>query len=608
MTRLFPIVRFADDETAVSYVSRLARLHRSDAATFCAELGMRLSGVETGKRADIELLADLTGTAFERITHSSPVHLDDGNYRLGASIFPKTALRRGRIFVCPRCLASDLASSADPVEGVAAYGRAIWCIAAIRTCHIHDVRLMEVPAAARLRNDFAAAIASQRPQIMAAAQSAECVEASSLERYAARRLSNPSAVDEMQEFDLYSLIKFCELAGALSIKGSDVAMRSMTEDDWRAAGHAGFSILRQGLVGLTAFLRDMWDRHRDVKVRNQRAHAVLGVLQEWLRKESEGRVRLRALLYDAVVRVLPVGPGDVVFGRPVISRRLHSIYTAHKQYEVHPTRLRKLLARVKIISADHASRSDHACVFEAAPAVPFLAKIATAMSLAEAGAYIGASPAQMKTLFDAGLIKPFIPGGEDGLGTHAFAKADLDEFLRALSAGAVTRSSAAYPIYTISDAARRANRRIDEVVSAMLDDRLRWRGRIGSSRSFGSILLDIEDVRRVLADPPVDGVPLGRLHERLSTTRAAVAFLVSSGRLGARKTTNPVNRHPLAVVAKSEVATFADKYISVRELARARGMSVGAFNAQTSAAGMAPEIYDHMSRAAFFRRCDFDWA
>lgn len=605
MTRLFPVLSHAEDETAMSYVSRLAALHGKQVQTFCAELGLRLSGIATGKKADMEVLSDLTNTPTEQITRSSPVFLDDENYRLGASRFPKSAMRRGRVFVCPRCIAADFSSDVNAGAGTSAYERAIWRLAAIRTCHVHDVRLIELTPNPGACDDFAGLIASNLPSIMAAAQSAERVQASALEHYVARRLSNPEAVNDMLEFDLYSLIKFCELVGALSLKGSDVAARAMTEDDWRAAGDAGFAVLRQGLSGLTTFVRAMWENYRDVKVHNQRAQAVLGILHEWLRRETDGRAPLRALIYEAVLHVLPVGPRDVVFGRAVSTRRLHSIYTAHKQYGIHPKRLRKLLARLKIIPADHASRSDHTCVFDAGSAEPTLEKIATSMSLAEAGAYFGAGRAQMKVLFDRGLIKPFIPGGEDGLGTHAFAKADLDNFLLKLSTGAVARSRAAEPICTIPDAARRANRRIDEVVAAMLDGRLQWRGRLGSSRSFGSILVHVEEVRRVLSDPPPDGVPVGRLHERLSTTQAAVAFLVSSRRFRAREAMNPVNRCPLAVVAESEIAGFMSAYISVRELARTRGTSVRTLNAQLRAASVTPEIGDRKSGAAFFRRCDF---
>lgn len=603
MSFLYPTLSLAEDETPEGFVSRLARFHGRPGRLFCTDLGLTISAISTGRPQALDELERLASLAPGSLRSNAFLNLPGKTCLFRGETLTAGMLRRERVFVCPRCIADDISRAPGTAPILAAHDRAIWKFASVRTCPVHRVELVECGRAQnKTRGDFVSAIEPALPEMEKMSAAATPRPPSSLEVYVVQRLKEGKGENWIDGFDLHTLTKFCELAGAIATKGHAVAARSLTPQDWQIAGGVGFDAMAQGPSGIEDFVSRMWRSYPQVKVPNQRAQAVLGILHEWLRSGSEGQRPIRELIYNHVVSTTPVGPGDEVLGHPVVKRRLHSIYTAHKEFGVHPKRLRKLLALAGVISEDHVSKSDHACHFDAETNRAFLVRIASSMSLQDAEDYLGAGRVHTKILFDNGFIKPFVSAKADGVGDHAFAKEDLDAFLERLGSGAVEVDAFEEPIYSIADASRRANRSSAEVVAAVLDGRLKWRGRSRNAKGFASILVNLDEVRRVLADPIPDAIVPSSLHERLSTSARGVVDLIREGIFRPIVVRNPKNRCPMNAIPRTQVDVFSRKYVSLYELARELDQHPRLLKYELRDQGLMPAFSNERIRATFYRR------
>ncbi|MBU6526819.1 hypothetical protein JMJ47_001466 [Methylocystis sp. MJC1] len=194
-------------------------------------------------------------------------------------------------------------------------------------------------------------------------------------------------------------------------------------------------------------------------------------------------------------------------GVPVERRRLHSIHSAAIEYRVHPKRLRTLLFAAGLFSDTERDKFNSRLLFNADKHRKLLERIATSMPLTEVEDYLGAGRVNARVLYEHGFIEPLVSAKALGVGDHAFAGDDLDDFLRRLQEGAEEVDAIAPPIFKIVDAARRANRSTAEVVSAILDNRLSWKGRLRTERGFAAIVVDLREVNEVLKDAKFDALP-----------------------------------------------------------------------------------------------------
>lgn len=601
MANLFPTLPLAAGETPASYVSRVARLHGREARIFCTDFGVTIQAVIDGQADTLSKIEELTGLPAGALSETA-IHRTSDGYRFKQEPLNKSALRRERAFVCAACLAEDVAASSGPPI-VSAYVRTIWTLAWIRTCPVHNIALLEAGAAVgRRRGDYASAIEPLLANITEAAASALPRPASSLELYIIDRLINGARADYADRFNLPALAKFSELLGALLIHGSDFAANSLSSDDWQIAGGVGFDIVSQGESAIKDAISQAWKNYPNKKVPNQGAQAILGPLEAWLRAKTPEQEPFIDIIFRHIAETLPVGPGDTVLGRPVLVRRFHSIYTAFKEYGIHPKTARKYLAVVGALPNDHETKTDHACLFDAAAYADLLARIATSKSLKDVEAYLGAGRVYAKLLHDHGFIKPFISTDEKGVGEHVFAKDDLDDFLVRLLNGSIPVEEFKPPIYPIAEASRRANRSAAEVVAAILENRLTWRGHTATAKGFSSVLVNLDEVKRVLADPEPDAIPKSTAHLHLGTSNPVILQLINEGVFTLETIRNPKNRCPMMAIPKIQIQQFKEKYISLHELAKQKGAHPFRLSLDLKALGVMPAFDRTRISATFYLR------
>ena len=131
------------------------------------------------------------------------------------------------------------------------------------------------------------------------------------------------------------------------------------------------------------------------------AVAIFGRIYQVLEygREDPSYDGVRDLVGHFIRTRFPVGPGDVVFGKPVMERRLHSIRTLSTETRLHPKRLRKLLEAAGALPEGSDDLSGGNCLFDAQRgSIVALEAVAATLSVRKAGEYLNAPRVQRDRL------------------------------------------------------------------------------------------------------------------------------------------------------------------------------------------------------------------
>lgn len=603
--RIYPTVPLREDETPASLVSRLALRHnRPTVRTFSLDMGMPFQAIVGGKPEAVEHLAKLAGCSVESLSNAA-ITRSGATFKLRGQEVGRTTLRRAKVLVCPRCIDQDLATDNSPWM---VSGRFDWLLPQIRACRNHGVALVEVAKVntPTLLHDFARCVAPSLVEIPRLAADAVVVNASPLESYLLDRLDGCHNQAWLDALPWYAAAKTCEMIGAVELFGRKAPIRTMVDDRWREAGAAGYEIACGGEVGIRAWLERMWSSCRGSRTDGTGPQAWFGRLHTWLTDVREQTYDpLRTIILRLVGDIAPVGPKNTLYGRRIVEqRRLHSIHTAALENGLHPKRLRRILAAAGTIPPDHRELTNDRVIFAAPEAEAILAKAKHAISLRDAEIYLAAGRVHTKLLTKAGFIAPFAWSGQEALKDHAYDTRDLDAFLTKLSARAETVRVHAEPIHRIWEAAKRANCGAGEIVQAILDGRLEWVGQIAGERGYGSILVDVVQVRELVRGDYGDDVTLAAVQSSLKTSFAVVAALIRSGILPSGRAISPINRCPYTAVKAADLRAFQETFGSLHEIARERGVHFAPLKRALSERGIEPAFGKPAVPATFYRRAD----
>ena len=451
----------------------------------------------------------------------------------------------------------------------------MWRVVAVQTCPVHGLALVEIARAdAASMYDFSFLVRPRLGELDQLAASAVRRPASGLERYIADRLDGvPGRPEWLDGLDLFVAVKTAEMFGVAALFPRKHNLKTLTADDWRRAGAAGFEIIRSGERGIRDFLVQMHDSYRESHVPNEGPHARFGKLHEWMAAigDQPPYVAVRDLLHRCIVEMMPLGPDDVLFGQPVRERVLHSIRTASLQTGMHPMPLRRALVASGIIAADQKRLKDHRVLFDAKLAQPILEKLTGAMSLKEAENYLNSGRVHTKLLLDHGFIKPLLGDAAKKLKATLFVPADLDRFMARLLAEATSVAKASEGMATIPTTAKRANCSAMEIVRLILDRKLKKIACRAGTRGYASLLVDVEEVRERVRKPRPPGMTAREVMTELGTFHAVVRALLDHGNLPSRRAIHPVTRRPVTLVARNDLDAFRRKYVSLAELATIGG-------------------------------------
>lgn len=610
---LSPVLPLGRDETPTSYVSRHASFHRAPSMReFCRELGMDIQAVAHGDAETLERLARLTGASLEKLEANCFRAISDGSNRLERSYRGErlriTCLHRNAIRVCPHCLANDHRASPELGEH-AAYGRSTWNLSAIRTCPMHRTELARIDHKSLkadnryVRHDFHYLVTNRHGGDPSAVAPGGSGEPSGLERYLLTRLENGASGELwLDTLPYYAAVKACRIFGCVAHFGPAQILRQLSEDDWHTAGGAGYDVLREGPAGIHRFLEKLQASHGHSRSSNR--YSAYGSVYRWLVFEVKDPTYacIREIFRDHFTQTLGFGLGRGVFGEPVSERSVLSIRAASLAYDLEPRRLRRILAFRGLIASDHEGRPDDRVTFDALAAKTLLRDIQTGLSLGAAADHIGAGRRDLTVLERAGHLVAICRGGQRDapLGMYVFRKADVDAFLERLYAPAANPRPASARVVSLHEAQLRLRCGKPAIVGLILSGRIGWVGSATDRRTYASLLVDFDEVERLLRGRFDDVTPVGHAAQELGVTIEHVRRLAALGYLRLETRRHPVNGRRTATIGNDTLEAFDETYVSLRNLCRLSNTPAPAIEKRLRAAGCEPALLISEGTAAIY--------
>ncbi|WP_279483307.1 TniQ family protein [Aureimonas sp. SK2] len=590
-----------EDETLTSAVSRTsARLGRT-ARDFCADYGGVFQGIVEGRPDELRLFERTIGRPFPGVI----VEGGGRTFAMANQQFPRHLLSRGRLRVCPCCIEDDMKSGSGPMEA-RPYGRAIWLIDAIRTCHVHGMALVVIdkdPAPSRL-HDFAQLVAPFAEGLSHGTFATKGRQPSPLESHLINLFQGRTGgTGWLATYPPYAVVSQCEIFGAVVAHGSSATPASLTGDELYAAGQLGFEILDAGPSSIEAALKSLVAAH-GAKKGELGGRLVFGRLYEWLAHETDDAVYepLRVIMRNVAVNALPLGPGETFLGKAVEERKVHSIHTLHRSTGEHPKRLRKLLVAAEVVGPETSGLSDDRVVFPAAVADSLSGKVLGAMTLAGAARYLGVPRPNDRALLTSGVIDPLVSTSHRGPLKNVYSVADLDRLVERLHADASPIDASETHLVPILSAAKKANCSVMEVVQLLLDRRLRAVRIKPNLKPFPSIAVDPKEVGTLVRGPEHGGMSLREVMRRMGTNDSVVKALVDAGHLPSKRAINPTNRCPQTVVLEPDLFEFSARYVSLMNLAKELGVHFRRLSAEITRGGAVPAFDPETVGATFYER------
>lgn len=283
-----------------------------------------------------------------------------------------------------------------------------------------------------------------------------------------------------------------------------------------------------------------------------------------------------------------------------------TIYTASRHFGIHPKRLRRILASRNLLDADHHSRSDNQVAFEAPDIESYLQSLSECMSQVKARAYLNMPRPHDQLLLDAGILTPFIVGGIDSLKDHGFRKSDLDAFLERMRFHA--KPLDAVDLTSIPGASKRADCSAVEVVTLLLDGRLKRVALDPCHTGYLSILVDPEEIRPLVRLADHGCLTLREVEKRARWDTSVVKGLVDHGLLKSESAINPVKRQRQTVVRPEELTRFNEAFVSLQGLAAEAGIHFLKLKQLLEAAAVSPALGFEAVPATFYHRAQAEAA
>lgn len=591
-------------ETPTSLASRVAARNFVSARDLARDFGISFQKIVDGDELEIRRLADLSNAEIQDLLPNA-IRKIGTMYELRGQSITKPAIRRAKVHICPLCIQEDIARSLLSPQ-LAAYGRPEWALAAIRTCVKHEVALVEVKRdlPPGQLHDFARNVEDAIPRIDQLAEKAVRRPASGLEIYLLGRLDGEKNHPWLDRMPFYASARTIEIVGAVASFGKRVNMDKLLDDDWYEAGDVGFEILKTGAGGLTDFMSVLKEEHIP-KTNRGSADGPQAVYGKIFMSYAQGLPdpaydSVRKAMTEHILANFALGPGDVLFGKPVDTRRFHSIRTASVAYDMHPKRLRKLIEAEGLIS--DRSLKDRDILFDAAVADRLFKREADSFTLTDVEKYINAPRPMAQVLHQAGLIRRHAVG--IGRMNEVFLKPELDQFVGRLYRKALVVANPTSDMCDVASAAKRTNASTAEVVRLILEDRLAWVGRLVDAKGVLGLLVDVEEIRPLVRLPELAGIVPADAVKTLRVNSKVMKALVVKGLLQTIEQRHPVKRNLTTVIPHEEIARFKQTYVSLFTLARGRGKHMPILLRELRELGIRPAPEVEGVGATFFKRCE----
>lgn len=605
--RLHARVPIWDDEPAWALLSRLAR--RNGIPTISRmeiDYGIRVG--DTAKGWATEKVAVLAGADPAKLAASTfrkfcdfmelndeVIHADDWS--------PSATVK-----VCPSCLKADLGRADSRVEFLP-HVRTWWNLRFMHVCPSHHNKLVVRKAASTSEADIRRRrVTDVRFSVdpdadMLQHPTGDIVEDVRVYAYLLGRLRfMPRVPNELlDQVPLLNVVRVLERLGGAWLKRSSTESAKAKDPHERLT--TGFTAFAEGKSSLHAFL-DGFVETANVRNGSWSAGGVYGSFYQWLeyRALDKGYDSIRELVGEHIVRSVPLGPNETIFGRKVQRRRLFTLFHAAKELGTSPEAATRLFRALGHLDGIDENKPYWQIVLTENLVREVVHALSDRMNYKAATRYLGLSNGAMEGLYGHGLVRPFIVANEGG--EHVFRKRDLDEFCESILGDAPFVDHVPEGLYDIVTAGRVSQTSTSEVVDLLMKDQLtcqaRQIGRIGLMQA----LVDPMIIRTIhyLHFAPDHHVTLGQASKQLRVKPEVLAKMIERGIILCSQGQPLYRNIPQSYVCTRSLDEFIGKFVGAAAVAKALGTQVNAAIAACVRKGISPSFSTNDIGSVFFER------
>ncbi|MGO9772689.1 MAG: TniQ family protein [Roseiarcus sp.] len=565
-------------EPAVGFGARLAALNRKPLRAFLSEFRINPREIDKGDEDAIRALAFVGRADPDALVRFSPIPGAYGEFaRVAGETLDRLQLRRTYFRFCPHCVAEDLGRFDGP-RHTRPWLRLPWVIGHFRTCNIHHVALA---AAQPIRHrfepfDFAETIASFVLSGLADAvgRATETAPSSFQDWLVARFEGRRYPSNWLDAANLHAAANFAEALGLSMLHPPKVRTSELADLDWAEAADAGYRVaaagpkaIRDALAGLNraqAHTRGFWG------LRDTYGYAY-GLLQKTLKDPAYEP--FREIVREFALETMPIEPGTDVLGVKVEARRVHTVRSAAMASGAHARTIRRYFERQGFVGERAASGvADHRATVPAEEIERIARELKGALSTPQVSHEFGVPRIHLTRLIGLGYLRPITDSAERRYGKHRFTHESVEQMLDRLFDGAVDVARPTGRQAPLGDARHIANCTLDEVYESAFGGKLAWKGLLGGRREYGALLVDADELTRIVRDKPKRNALSREEFKQMvpGLGMKTVQFLVDRKLVIETEEYSPDARRMIPVITVASAEAFKARYVALGELAAGR--------------------------------------
>jgi len=606
---------YREGELPAGYAVRIADTYGLDLREFCSDHGIRRLGLINGETNALVRLAALGGCDPADLLRSAFINIDIYSFKFRGHDVRRDDLTKCRLDICAQCALDDIA---DPSAGTG-HIRAEWCLDVVDTCPKHGCALSGLPLAkgANCSIDTSLSLAASTDRLDELARTAETRSPTRLQNYVLTKLDGvETQIPFLDAMTLAAAVRSCEVLGTAACYGRTADWEDLGAPALRAARIRGFEIACRGEQGVRDLLKSMMSAYarRPGVSEGRTARMAFFALYDFLRvnpKRIHWRIAafadLRNIVGDFIRENFPLKPGELVFGEPIVERKLHSVSSLAAEIRSGRPRVRKLLLMKGVIRKEQSDLADYNIIFDAKVGMEAVGDIIEAMSGPQTAALLGSDKHQINMLTEAGLIRT-ISSGTPGL-RPTYARTAINAFVARLLRDAEKVDSPMPHQLTLAKTSRKAVCTQTDIVRLIVDDRLKWVGNLGGKGDYQSILVDVNEVNALIHTLDPESISMTDVFRRLEIKSQYAWALARNGHIK----TYTCRRAGLTVtrVSSAEFDAFNSRYVTLGEISRSRNMHHSTAIRLLKKAGIKPALDKRKVLIAYFDRIQIDsepWA
>jgi hypothetical protein len=600
-------------EPAIGYASRLAALNGEDLVSLMLGCGISYQKVHMGEDAavrDVASLGGLDAVAAETLRRYSPWRQGPAS-GVGTQRLSWRALLTGHCRYCPRCVARDLVESPRDVPAAArSWLRIEWMVDQIRSCQVHNVRLFETERVTGFPaiTDFSTYVAKDvLPKLERLCDEAEPAQPNAFEEWVLRRLDGDRDPDNwLDSMPLHAAVDACEAIARETLEKGGPAFSCLAAAEKAATSLAGYRIARGGEASIERFLDDLVLRgHKAGHFGSERIYGYLWRTVERTLDDPEVDV-FRDIVRRHALENVPFPTGSLVLGHVLEKRRLHTAVSAAAESRTCPQTLRTIFQRAGMAhwfqEPDRRRLTIRVDEFEAK-----LKEYGAALNVRQICASTGILQRHALEFINRGILPALLGSQEVTKARHRVAVADVDDFMDRLFEGAVEVDTPNPRQVSLGLACRVATTTIGDLVCLILAGGLSWKGRLRGGMRYPDLLVDADEVMRVLQKdrPPRKGVSKEQIRgEMRGMPIHVVNNLIAVGQLVVDDDYCMATRRRLNLVTRDSFDAFKRRHVTMADLRLATRKKTRTVRGHFARLGIVPAFEPGLPGDAIYERSD----